>query len=152
LTAEEVISLDLRGTDLVVLSACESGLGRKAEGEGVLGLQRAFHLAGSRTVVASLWSVSDPATSVLMEQFYSRLWGEKKVSRLEALRQAQLFVLHNPKVVLARAEELRKRAGATVALRGVGRKSALLPADGKFGDTRSHPAWWAAFVLSGDWR
>jgi CHAT domain-containing protein/tetratricopeptide (TPR) repeat protein len=152
LTAEEVTSLDLRGTDLVVLSACQTGLGRKAEGEGVLGLQRAFHLAGARTVVASLWSVSDPATSVLMEHFYSRLWGKKKVSKLEALRQAQLFVLRNPKAVLVRAEELRKTAGAAVALRGISKKAALLPQGSTAGDTRSHPAWWAAFVLSGDWR
>jgi CHAT domain-containing protein len=151
LTAEEVAALDLRGCALVVLSACETGVGRVAIGEGVLGLQRAFHLAGARATVTSLWSISDPATSELIEQFDGRLWGEKKVSKLEALRQAQLHVLRNPQAVLTRAEELRKQAGTAVALRAVGKKAVLLPS-GRGLDARSPPAWWAAFVLSGDWR
>jgi CHAT domain-containing protein len=87
-----------------------------------------------------------------MEQFYSRLWGKQKLSKVEALRQAQLFVLHNPKAVLARAEELRKQVGAVATLRGVGRKAVLLPTGSTRSAARSHPAWWAAFVLSGDWR
>jgi CHAT domain-containing protein len=149
LTAEEVCSLDLRGCNLVVLSACETGLGRVAGGEGVLGLQRAFQVAGARAVLASLWSVSDPATSVLMEQMYKRLWGKEKVSRLEALRQAQLYVLRNPTSVLARAKELA-RAARGAELRGLGKESALLPKGTSPAEARSHPAWWAGFVLSGD--
>jgi CHAT domain-containing protein len=149
LTAEEVTTLDLRGCELVVLSACQTGLGRVAGGEGVLGLQRALHLAGARNVVTSLWNVSDPATSVLMEEFYRRLWSKEKLSRLEALRQAQLFVLGHPEVVRARAKELRKRVGAGVALRGEEKEALVVvrgrPTSGK----RSPPAWWAAFVLSG---
>src|SRR5262249_34973451 len=58
ITAEEVCELPLAGTDLVVLSACQTALGQFTYGEGVLGLQHAFHLAGARTVVTSLWSVS----------------------------------------------------------------------------------------------
>jgi CHAT domain-containing protein len=149
LTAEEVAGLDLRGCDLVVLSACQTGLGRVAGGEGVLGLQRALHLAGAKSAVTSLWSVSDPATNVLMEQFYQRLWGEKKVAKIEALRQAQLYVLGNPDKVVARARELRQQAGAAAELRGVGKKAVPLQS-GKATEARSHPAWWAAFLLSGD--
>jgi CHAT domain-containing protein len=74
LTAEEVQSLDLRGAELVVLSACDTGLGKGCYGQGVLGLQSAFLSAGARAVVASLWKVDDAATSVLMEHFYTNLW------------------------------------------------------------------------------
>ena len=77
LTAEEVQALDLRGCELVVLSACETGLGELEYGQGVLGLQRAFQAAGARAVVASLWKVDDAATGVLMEQFYTNLWDEE---------------------------------------------------------------------------
>jgi CHAT domain-containing protein len=80
------------------------------------------------------------------------LWAEKKVSKLEALRQAQLFVLRNPDKVAARAKELREKAGDAVVLRGVGEKAVVLPRGGKETAGRSHPAWWANFVLSGDWR
>jgi CHAT domain-containing protein len=92
LSALEVQSLDLRGTELVVLSACETGLGDVAGGEGVFGLQRAFQLSGARTVVASLWSVNDTVTQRLMDRFYDNLWSKGMV-RLEALRQAQLGIL-----------------------------------------------------------
>ena len=82
----------MQDLDLVVLSACETGLGTVAGGEGVFGLQRAFHLAGARTVVASLWKVDDTATRKLMRLFYSKLW-EQGMPAAEALRQAQLTVL-----------------------------------------------------------
>ncbi len=86
LTAEEVAGLDLSGCRLAVLSACRTGLGNVAGGQGVLGLQRAFHRAGVATVVASLWDVDDVTTALLMDQFYANLW-EKKLPILEALRQ-----------------------------------------------------------------
>jgi CHAT domain-containing protein/Tfp pilus assembly protein PilF len=88
LTAEDVSGLDLLATELVVLSACETGLGEVRTGEGVFGLRRAFVLAGAKTLVMSLWKVPDEATRELMEDFYRRiLRGEP---RAEALRQAQL--------------------------------------------------------------
>jgi CHAT domain-containing protein len=70
LTAEEVATLDLRGTDWVVLSACRSAAGEAWEREGVLGMQRAFHVAGARTVIASQWSVDDEATREWMRALY----------------------------------------------------------------------------------
>src|SRR5207302_9731842 len=85
LSAEEIALLDLEGCELAVLSACETALGRQAGWQGVQGLQRGFHQAGARHVLASLWSVSDPATSVLMEEFYHLLW-QKQSTPLEALR------------------------------------------------------------------
>ena len=93
MTAEEVAGLNLSACELAVLSACETGLGRTAGGEGVLGLQRAFHQAGARTVVASLWKVDDEAARALMTRFYENLW-QAKLGRLEAMRRAQLDLLN----------------------------------------------------------
>lgn len=88
LTAEDVSGLELHNTELVVLSACETGLGEVQVGEGVFGLRRAFILAGAKTLVMSLWKVPDQQTQALMADFYRRiLVGEP---RAEALRQAQL--------------------------------------------------------------
>jgi CHAT domain-containing protein len=87
LTAEDVTGMDLLDTELVVLSACDTGLGQIHTGEGVFGLRRAFAVAGARTLVMSLWKVPDEQTQELMVDFYTRiLRGE---GRAEALRQAQ---------------------------------------------------------------
>ena len=92
LTAEEVTYLDLKRCELIVLSACETGLGRPEGGEGMIGLRRSFRQAGARTVISSLWKVRDDSTQELMERFYENLW-LKKMGKLEALRQAQLWML-----------------------------------------------------------
>src|SRR5436305_2537110 len=98
-TGEALIDLDLSGLELAVLSACETGLGDVAGGEGTFGLQRAFHLAGTRDVVASLWKVPDRTTAALMHLFYRNLW-EKEMPPVEALRQAQLEIYrHSEKIV-----------------------------------------------------
>ncbi|CAN5627351.1 hypothetical protein BH23GEM9_BH23GEM9_05140 [soil metagenome] len=88
LTAEDVAGLDLLETQLVVLSACETGLGDVHVGEGVYGLRRAFIVAGARTLIMSLWKVPDEETRELMETFYRELLEEGR-SRGAALHEAQ---------------------------------------------------------------
>ena len=92
LTALETAGLNLSGTQLVILSACETGLGDVANGEGVYGLRRSLVLAGSQTQVISLWKVSDRATRDLMTNYYRRL--KNSEGRAEAFRQVQLEMLH----------------------------------------------------------
>jgi CHAT domain-containing protein/tetratricopeptide (TPR) repeat protein len=97
LTAAEVAGLNLWGTKLVVLSACETGLGDVVNGAGVYGLRRALVLAGSETQVMSLWQVDDDATRDLMGDYYERL--QRGEGRTEAMRQSQLAMLRRkPKV------------------------------------------------------
>jgi CHAT domain-containing protein len=92
LTAEEVAGLDLQGTEWAVLSACDTGLGRMTTGEGVLGLRRAFQVAGARTVIMSLWSVDDDATRRWMRALYEgRL--TKGLSTAESVQHANVTLL-----------------------------------------------------------
>jgi len=93
LTGLEASLLNLQGTELVVLSACDSGSGEIRNGEGVMSLRRAFRIAGAETVLASHWKVSDKATSLLITEFVRR-WraGEQ---RAHAWREAQLTLLRS---------------------------------------------------------
>jgi CHAT domain-containing protein len=97
LTAEEISLLDLSQVELVVLSACETALGKAESGEGMLGLRRTFRQSGARTVISSLWSVEDRSTSLLMQGFYERLWLRGQ-GTLEALRGAQLDMLKRNRI------------------------------------------------------
>ena len=93
LTGLEASLLNLQGTELVILSACDSGTGEVKIGEGVMSLRRAFRIAGAQTVLASHWKVSDPATSRLMTEFIGR-WRSGE-PRAKAWREAQLSLLHS---------------------------------------------------------
>ncbi|MEW6544077.1 MAG: CHAT domain-containing tetratricopeptide repeat protein [Nitrospirota bacterium] len=123
LTALEVTGLDLRGTELIVLSACETGLGVQHTGQELLGLRWAFGMAGTRSLLTSLWKVPDEPTVRLMTKFYGYLWRDAKdgrpLGKAAVLRQAQLDLMR----------ENRARFN---------------------GDSR--PIEWAAWVLSGDWQ
>lgn len=132
LSAVEAAELNLDRSELVVLSACESGLGQIAPGEGVLGLQRAFHLAGARSTVTTLWRVDDDATRVLTSNLFENLWNRSegdRLSRVESLRQAQLAVMRRYDPA---AQKLLERTTENVGIAPI--------------------RLWAGVVMSGDWR
>ncbi len=140
LTAEAIAGLPLEQLELAVLSACQTGLGEVAGGEGVFGLQRAFHIAGARNVVASLWKVDDHATAALMSLFYDKLWREGK-SPMTALREAQLAVYRDAEL----GRRIARERGFAI------RKPTSLPDDGRASSDASHAPTrhWASFVVSG---
>lgn len=94
LTAHEIAKLDLRGLDLAVLSACQTGIGELKE-DGVFGIQRGFKKAGARTLLMSLWEIDDTATQILMVEFYRALLEGNTPT--QALHNAQDILRGNPK-------------------------------------------------------
>jgi CHAT domain-containing protein len=143
ITGEALIDRDLSGLELAVLSACDTGLGDVAGGEGVFSLQRAFHLAGCKNVVASQWKVHDAATAALMGEFYRALW-EENLPPILALQKAQRAVY--------RADPKQFRE---MALRGFGAgdkdldAARVVEAAPVQPGGRNPPVLWAAFSLSG---
>ena len=91
LVALEISNLKLTNTDLIVLSACDTGLGNVPRSQGVVGLRRAFQEAGARSIVMSLWEVPDKETKDLMVQFYQKLYNGK--SKIESIHEASLDVM-----------------------------------------------------------
>jgi CHAT domain-containing protein/tetratricopeptide (TPR) repeat protein len=144
LTGLGIVDLPLENLRLCVLSACETGLGERTEGEGVSGLQRAFHVAGCPNVIGSLWKVDDAATAALMAQFYHELRVNKR-SPLEALREAQRTVYRHPERIADLAGERGRPALEAAAKLG----SAVSPVKPDEKAKTSPTKLWAAFVLSG---
>ncbi len=136
LTALEMLDLDLAGTEIVALSACETGKGEVRDGQGVFGLRRALLLAGSRSQLTTLWQIDDVATRELMASWYRQLMSG--AGRAEALRSVQLAALSGEALP----------GGAGVLSRGSTRLG-LGSEDPELEGTR-HPYYWAGFVLSGD--
>ncbi len=96
LTAEEIAALNLSKCDLVTLSACQTGLGRGLDGQGVIGLRSAILSAGARCILMSLWSIDDQSSRELMKRFYSHLWKDPSLSKVDALRLAQTEIQSIP--------------------------------------------------------
>jgi CHAT domain-containing protein len=150
LTAEDVAGLDLLDTELVVLSACDTGLGAVHLGEGVFGLRRAFVVAGAKTLVMSLWKVPDLATAFLMDRLYDNLL-ERGLDRDLALREAQRAT-REATVGQLRGEWLgpgaldRLAGGSPAARQELERLAARADDERPF----EAPAYWGAFILQGD--
>jgi CHAT domain-containing protein/tetratricopeptide (TPR) repeat protein len=144
LSGLSIVDLQLENLRLVTLSACETGLGEYTGGEGVQGLERAFHLAGCPNVVASLWKVHDAATAALMAKFYHELWVNKR-DPLAALREAQLTIYHHPELI----PDLAGERGAPKLKEAVAVKKPGEPGASATGGKHADTKLWAAFVLSG---
>ncbi len=96
LTAQEVTQIDMRKNNLVVLSACETGLGDIKDSEGVYGLQRAFKMAGVKYLIMSLWQVPDKETVEFMETFYTKLLQEKEIRKAFTDTQNEMRQKYDP--------------------------------------------------------
>lgn len=131
LTAYEAMNLNLDNTDLVVLSACETGLGEIKNGEGVYGLQRAFKVAGAKTLIMSLWKVDDEATQELMVSFYKH-WLSPQTPG-EGLDGNKASDSHSSP----------RRAGRA-------KRSAFLAAQKELKAKYPNPYYWGAFVMVGE--
>jgi CHAT domain-containing protein len=148
LTAAQMLHWKL-DAELVTLSACQSGLGKQAGGEGFLGFAQALFLAGARSVLVSLWKVDDTATALLMTRFYQNLLGKRPglkapLPKAEALREAKLWLrdLTATEVQALQTELRAGRLGAGPAVKRQVEAEAERP--------YAHPHYWAAFILIGD--
>jgi CHAT domain-containing protein len=141
--------------DLVTLSACETGLGREAGGEGMLGFVQALLQARARAVVVSLWPVDDAATALLMTRFYQNLLGQRDglrapLGKAEALREAKQWLRRLPR---PQAEALAAQLSqGELRLTVSPLKPAAAPVAGADKGDRpyAHPYYWSAFILLGD--
>jgi CHAT domain-containing protein len=141
LEVREIFGMDLKAS-LVVLSACETGLGKLSSGDELVGLTRAFIYAGTPSVVASLWNVEDSSTAQLMASFYKNL---KTMTKVEALRQAQLNLIRgnvNSDLLARRGIGGIGKLGEVPAAKSLSQDSVSV--------STSHPFFWAPFILVGE--
>ncbi|MBE9087810.1 tetratricopeptide repeat protein, partial [Tolypothrix sp. LEGE 11397] len=138
-TLRDVKSWNLTNVDLVVLSACETGLGGFGDGKEILGFGYAMQQTGAKAAIASLWKVDDPSTSELMQLFYKNL--SRKMTKSEALRQAQLDLLKGNNATSINSEQRSIRVNIPP---GTSSRNE------KYQSGYSHPYYWAPFILIGN--
>jgi CHAT domain-containing protein len=144
--------------ELVTLSACETALGRDADGEGFVGFTQALLMSGTRSVCLSLWKVDDTATALLMQRFYANLLGRRAglagpMPKAEALREAKVWLrgLRTAEVLTLTADMsggVERSKGAKA--RTPAEFASTVSAGGDDDRPYASPHYWAAFVLSGD--
>ena len=135
---KEIGNWTLNNVDLVVLSACQTGIGGKfGNGEEILGLGYQFQSRGVRATIASLWKVSDDGTQLLMNSFYNVL-KQQKITKSEALRQAQIALITNDYSAVG-----GERGGLLVESGGDDKLK-------RTGSKLQHPYYWAPFILIGN--
>jgi CHAT domain-containing protein len=144
LTAEQILNDWQLDADLVVLSACQSGLGKYEAGEGYVGFAQALFVAGARSLVLSQWSVHDDATALLMVRFYENLLGKrgglkKLLGKAEALAEAKAW--------LRNLSGREAKAAAAALPRGKVKAPGKAPGGER---PYAHPYYWAGFILVGD--
>lgn len=143
LNAKEVLSLNLHGTNLLVLSACQTALGEVKNGEGIHGLRRSFELVGVQTILCTLWDVSDIAGAILMERFYKNLLNDGK-SKLASLINAKDYIRNMTcRDLISWSEKMAPNLTEEL-LHDVTENNFSL--DEKI---FSHPFFWAGYILQG---
>ena len=137
----EIFDMDLKA-NLVVLSGCDTALGKLSTGDELVGLTRAFIYAGTPSVMASLWKVDDSSTAQLMGNFYKNL---KTMTKVDALRHAQLAMIRGNG-----ESDLHARRGIGGIAKLGATPSPMRSAPSPVSVSTSHPYFWAPFILVGD--
>jgi CHAT domain-containing protein len=153
ITAQQIVNTWVLDADLVVLSGCETALGRATASEGYLGFTHALFARGARSVVLSLWEVDDKATSLLMARFYANLLGRrpglsKPMPKSEALHEAKTWLRSLKEEQVGPALEELERGGPRPLVTKNSPPRSRTEENGH--RPYSHPNYWAAFILVGD--